>query len=237
MKFDVIKKDVVTSTNTLLKEMAHSGAKSGTVIIANKQTAGKGRMGRCFYSPENTGIYLSVLLREPSLSEPTLLTTAAAVAVMKAISRTTKKEPQVKWVNDILLDNKKVCGILTEGEFCESRLMFAIVGIGINVSTQNFPDDIKSRAGSIAADTSLKDELTQNLLFYLSQEFENADNREFLDYYRKRCVTVGKSIKIISPGKEPKEAFAEGIDDCAALIVRYADGTTENISSGEASIR
>ena len=90
MKFDVIKKDVVTSTNTLLKEMTHSGAKSGTVIIANKQTAGKGRMGRCFYSPENTGIYLSVLLREPSLSEPTLLTTAAAVAVMKAISRTTK---------------------------------------------------------------------------------------------------------------------------------------------------
>ena len=168
MKFDVIKKDVVTSTNTLLKEMAHSGVKSGTVIIANKQTAGKGRMGRCFYSPENTGIYLSVLLREPSLSEPTLLTTAAAVAVMKAISRTTKKEPQVKWVNDILLDNKKVCGILTEGEFCESRLMFAIVGIGINVSTQNFPDDIKSRAGSIAADTSLKDELTQNLLLFIA---------------------------------------------------------------------
>lgn len=237
MKFNVIKKDSVTSTNTLLKELAHSGAKDGTVIIANKQTAGKGRMGRSFYSPENTGIYLSVLLREPSLSEPTLLTTAAAVAVMKAIFDTTKKEPQVKWVNDILLNEKKVCGILTEGEFCKDKLIFAIVGIGINVSTQSFPDDIKQKAGSISVDSSLKDRLTQSLLFHLSQEFENADSREFLDYYRQRCITVGKNIKIISPGKEPKEAFAEGIDSSAALIVRYADGTAENLSSGEASIR
>lgn len=237
MKFDVIKKDSVTSTNALLKELAHYGAKDGTVIIANKQTAGKGRMGRSFYSPENTGIYLSVLLREPSLSEPTLLTTAAAVAVMKAIFDTTKKEPQVKWVNDILLNEKKVCGILTEGEFCKDKLIFAIVGIGINVSTQIFPDDIKQKAGSISVDSSLKDRLTQSLLSHLSQEFENADNREFLDYYRQRCVTVGKNIKIISPGKEPKEAFAEGIDSSAALIVRYADGTAENLSSGEASIR
>lgn len=237
MKFDVIKKDSVTSTNALLKELAHSGAKDGTVIIANKQTAGKGRMGRSFYSPENTGIYLSVLLREPSLSEPTLLTTAAAVAVMKAIFDTTKKEPQVKWVNDILLNEKKVCGILTEGEFCKDKLIFAIVGIGINVSTQSFPNDIKQKAGSISVDSSLKDRLTQSLLFHLSQEFENADSREFLDYYRQRCITVGKNIKIISPGKEPKEAFAEGIDSSAALIVRYADGTAENLSSGEASIR
>lgn len=237
MKFDVIKKDVVNSTNTLLKEMAHAGAKDGTVVIANRQTAGKGRMGRSFYSPENTGVYMSVLVKRESLFDPTLMTTAAAVAVMKAIEDTFGKKTQVKWVNDILLDGKKVCGILTEGEFRGSKLVYAVIGIGINVATKDFPDEIKERAGSIAADVSLKEKFIQNLLLHLSRELENAESKDYLDFYRERCITVGKKVKIISPGKEPIQAFAEGVDDNAALIVRLDNGTVRHILSGEVSVR
>ena len=234
MDFKIVKKDVVVSTNTLLKELAKNGADHGTVLIADSQTGGKGRLGRSFYSPEKTGIYMSVLLRRDFGNNPTLVTTLASVCVMKAIEKLTGKKTQVKWVNDVLLDGKKVCGILTEGSFCGKELEYMIVGIGVNVNTCNFPDDIKDIAGSVGAE---KDRLVDEILYAFGEEFEKFHTLEYLDFYRNRCVSVGKNIKIISPEKEPVAAFSQGIDDNAGLIVKYPDGTIDVITSGEVSIR
>ncbi|MBQ8784283.1 MAG: biotin--[Clostridia bacterium] len=233
MNFNVIKKGTVTSTNTLLKQQAKD-LPHGTVIVADCQTGGRGRLGRSFYSPNETGIYMSILLKKDFGTNPTLVTTMTAVAVMKAVEKAANKKAQVKWVNDILIEGKKVCGILTEGAFCGGELEYMIVGIGINTSTVDFPQEIKDIAGSVSCD---KDKLFSALLDCFSDEFNNLQSGEFLDFYRQRCVTLNKNIKIISPEKEPVEAFSQGIDDNAALIVKYSDGTTGAVSSGEVSIR
>ena len=148
---DIIEKDSVTSTNTELIEMAKNGAKEGTVLIASEQTAGKGRTGKSFYSPEGSGVYLSILLRPDFKPEDALfLTTIAAVATAKAIESVSDKEAKIKWVNDVYLDNKKVCGILTESALSSDmeKLDYAVVGIGINLCPPEggFPDDIKNIA-------------------------------------------------------------------------------------------
>ena len=140
----------VTSTNTILKEMAEQGAKEGTVIIAEEQTAGRGRTGKQFYSPKGTGIYISILLRPDIPAEESLfLTTSAAVATARAIEDVSDKRALIKWVNDIYLEDKKACGILTEGAFNveTGKLDYAIVGIGINVCIPDggFPDNINKQ--------------------------------------------------------------------------------------------
>ncbi len=234
MEFKIIRENQVTSTNTYLKEMAKNGAEHATVLIANSQTQGKGRLGRSFYSPENTGIYLSILLRYGFGDNPTLITTMTAVAVMKAIKKTTGKNPEVKWVNDILLDEKKVCGILSEGSFNSGELEYMIVGVGINVETSFFPADIKNIAGSVGGE---KEEIINAFLSEFSNEYYAFQNREYLNYYRERCVTLNKNIKILSPDKKPVSAFCQGIDDNAGLIVKYSDGTVGVITSGEVSVR
>ncbi len=233
MKFNIIKKGTVTSTNTLLKQQAKA-LPHGTVLAADSQTEGRGRLGRSFYSPDETGIYMSILLKKDFGSNPTLVTTMTAVAVMKAVEKITGKAAQVKWVNDILLNGKKVCGILTEGAFFCGELEYMIVGIGINASTLDFPDEIKEIAGRVDCG---KEELMSAVLDCFGAEFKNLRTVSFLDFYRQRCTTLNKNIKILSPGKEPVEAFAQGIDDDASLIVKFPDGTVDKILSGEVSVR
>ena len=143
----------VTSTNTLLKAQAEQGAPEGTVLIAESQTAGKGRLGRHFTSPPGTGIYFSLLLRPHCTAEKSLfITTTAAVAVCEAIEQVTGLNPQIKWVNDIYLNEKKVCGILTEAsvDFENGGLNWAVLGIGINIAVpkEGFPEEIRSIAGA-----------------------------------------------------------------------------------------
>lgn len=144
----------VTSTNTLLKVQAEQGAPEGTVLIAESQTAGKGRLGRHFTSPPGTGIYFSLLLRPRCTAEKSLfITTTAAVAVCEAIEQVTGLNPQIKWVNDVYLNEKKVCGILTEAsvDFENGGLNWAVLGIGINIAVpeEGFPEEIRSIAGAI----------------------------------------------------------------------------------------
>lgn len=233
MEFNVLKKGTVTSTNALLKAEAKS-LPHGTVIAADCQTEGRGRLGRSFYSPDKTGLYMSILLKKDFGKDPTLITTLTAVAVMKAIEKVTGRKAQVKWVNDIILNGKKVCGILTEGAFSGNEIAYMIVGIGVNTGIEDFPDEIKEIAGSVNCD---KEQLLSAVLDSFAEEFDNISQGRFLDFYRERCITIGKDIKIISPGKEPREAFAQGIDDNNALIVRYPDGKTDKVSSGEVSVR
>lgn len=233
MEFNVIKKGTVTSTNTLLKQQAKL-LPHGTALVADSQTQGRGRLGRSFYSPDETGLYMSILLKKDFDANPTLVTTMTAVAVIKAIEKVTGKPAQVKWVNDILLNGKKVCGILTEGAFSGNELEYIIVGIGINVSTSEFPEEIKEIAGRVDCD---KEELMTAVLDCFKAEFESLRSKKFLDFYRQRCVTLNKKIKILSPSKEPVEAFAQGIDDNAALVVKFPDSTVGTVSSGEVSVR
>jgi len=234
----------VTSTNTLLKEAAQSGAKEGTVIVAENQTMGRGRLGRSFHSPADTGIYFSILLR-PKIdpNDSLFLTTSAAVATAKAIEDVKDCTALIKWVNDIYIDNKKVCGILTEGAFKaeSSELDYAIVGIGINLKTPDgdFPDDIKNKAGAVFSKdediTDVKSKLIAYVLNYFFYYYENLSSKAFFKEYKERSFLLGQEISILD-SKGPIPATAIDLDENCHLIVKLSDGTIKELSSGEVSV-
>lgn len=233
----------VTSTNTLAKEMAADGAPEGTVLIATEQTAGRGRMGRSFYSPNSTGLYLSLILRPKiDLNDSLLITTSAAVAVAKAIETLTEHDVQIKWVNDLFMNGKKVCGILTEASLNieNGGLEYAVVGIGINVNTKKFPNELKPIAGSIFSkkpkDQPITSILAAEVLNNLSASMDNMTNRSYLFEYKKRSFLIGQDIYVLK-GKDILPSKAVDIDDRARLVVEYPDSTRESLSSGEVSVR
>lgn len=233
----------VSSTNTIAKEMAAKGAISGTVIIAREQTEGRGRMGRSFYSPAASGIYFSVILRPNlNLEDSLLITTSAAVAVAQAIETITKKAATIKWVNDIFVDNKKVCGILTEASlnFESGGLEYAVVGIGININTNNFPDELRNTAGSLFIDkpvnTPVSSMLVAEVLNNLADGMASMTDKHYLDEYRKRSFLLGKSILVLK-GQQALPAKALEIDEKARLVVEYEDQSREALISGEVSVR
>lgn len=233
----------LTSTNTLAKEMAAEGAAEGTVLIATEQTEGRGRMGRNFYSPDSTGLYLSLILRPKlDLKESLLITTSAAVAVAKAIEKVTAKSVQIKWVNDIFMNDRKVCGILTEASLNVENggLEYAVVGIGINVTTKEFPADLSNIAGSIFSDKPKDRPITSilaaEILNNLSDSMDNLTDHTYLEEYKKRSFLIGKDIYVLK-GKDTLPALAIDIDERARLVVEYSDNTREALSTGEVSVR
>lgn len=233
MEYKIIKKDKVTSTNDILKNNAEK-YEDKTVLVAREQTAGKGRMGRSFYSPP-TGLYFSVLLKDIK-SNPTSLTIIAAVAVMKGIYETFGISAQVKWVNDIILGSKKICGILAEGVFSGSRISHAVVGIGINISTKEFPDEIKDIAGSLEKDSNNSDILLHNILKNFDEEINNSDSKSYLDFYKKNCLTLNKKVRLLVNDNSYEEGFAFDIDDNANLLVKKESGETIKVFFGEAKV-
>ncbi|HIQ99759.1 MAG TPA: biotin--[acetyl-CoA-carboxylase] ligase [Candidatus Scybalocola faecavium] len=234
----------VTSTNTVLKEQAAAGAPEGTAILAGAQTQGRGRIGRSFYSPSDTGIYLSILLRPNDCSplQATKLTTMAAVAACEAIEAAARRSAQIKWVNDIFIDGKKVCGILTEASFgLESgHLDYAVLGIGFNAYTPEggFPENIESIAGSIflRRENDGKNRLAAEFLNHFMDLYSCRDDHAYVEKYRQRSLVLGKRIRILSPSGTIF-ATALDVDDQCRLVVRYDDGSTQALSSGEISIR
>ena len=231
------------STNTALRAMAEAGAPEGTVYIAQSQTGGRGRMGRSFFSPAGTGLYLSLLLR-PTAWEPTRaaqLTAAAAAAMCEAIRQVTGKEPGIKWVNDLLLDGKKICGILTEASFSmESGVLeYAVLGLGVNVYLPEggFPGQLREIAGAVL-DTpgeDVRNRIAGEFLNRFLDGYEHPEDRHFLDVYRRRSIAVGREVTVLSGGWE-RRAFAFGLDDDCRLLVRYPDGTEQALSYGEIRI-
>lgn len=235
----------VSSTNTVLKEKAINGAPHGTVIIAEEQTAGKGRMGRSFHSPSASGIYFSILLRPDIPAEETLfLTTSAAVSVSKAIEDISDKKAEIKWVNDIYIEDKKVCGILTESAFnIESgKLDYAIVGIGINICppANGFPPGVADIATSVFDEfgdfTHKRNILVSHILNYFMDNYNSFSEKKYIDEYIKRSMIIGKEITVIN-GASVREATALSIDRECRLKVRYTDGTEEWLNSGEVSTK
>ncbi len=231
----------VGSTNDELKKLAVNGEDEGYLLVSRGQTKGKGRLGRSFFSPEGTGIYMSLLLRPVcSAEETTLITTAAAVAVCKALEKL-GAEPSVKWVNDIFVNDKKVCGILTEAGFCGGKhLAYAVLGVGVNIYApeNDFPDDLKHIAGAVLSEKS------DNACNVFIAEFLNCffgfyntlSERNHVAEYREKCFVLGKQINVISQG-ENLPAKAIDIDGNCNLIVEYATGETATIGTGEISVR
>ena len=227
-------RDVVTSTNGILKEQAKCGKKEYSVLIASSQTEGRGRMGRSFFSPDDSGLYMSVLLRPEDDINSLTITTDAAVACAKAIETISGKSTGIKWVNDIYIDGRKVCGILAEACVGESR--FVILGVGVNVfePKDGFPDDIKNRAGYLCSEKLpfIREKLAAEIL----KELYGIDKKTVLEEYRRRSVIDGKEIDIIK-NAVAERAVALSINDDYSLKVKKEDGSIVNIFSGDVSIK
>lgn len=235
--------DSVSSTNIVLRDLAENGAPEGTVVVASTQTGGRGRKGRSFFSPAGTGVYVSLLLK-PDLDalDATLITTTAAVAVCEAVETVSGRTAEIKWVNDVFVDGKKICGILTEASFgMESgRLDYAILGTGINVYTPEggFPAEIANVAGSVLS-APLPDAKNRLIAEYLNRFLplyrklgDTATNAE----YRRRSFVLGRMVNVLAADRSTP-ARAIDVDDHCRLIVEFADGHRESLSSGEISVK
>ena len=241
-KFDITVFDCIPSTNTYLKEKAKEGAPAGTVIISRSQSEGKGRLGRSFFSPDSTGIYLSLLLRPDAPPDTALsITACAAVCAAEAIEEVCKVNAEIKWVNDIYCDNKKVCGILTEGYIdpVTSNLSFAVLGIGINVypPKNGFPTEILDIAGSVlpySEDDEIPNRLTAAFLDNFIEKYKHIEDKSFLAEYKKRSYLLGKEVRVLN---SDTSGTAIDIDDNFHLILKLSDGKILSLSSGEVSVR
>ena len=232
------------STNALLRERAAAGAAEGSVILANQQTQGRGRLGREFYSPPDTGIYQSLLLRPRGMepSKAVKLTTMAAVAACDAIEKVSGKEASIKWVNDIYLNEKKVCGILTEASYSleSGSLDYVILGIGFNVypPAGGFPSELAGIADSILKiqTDQGKNRLAASFLRRFLEIYRGTAEEDYATVYRAKSMVIGRPIRVISPAGT-RNAYALDVDRDCRLIVRWEDGTVEHLSSAEISIR
>lgn len=231
------------STNKTAKEMAVAGAEHGTVIISDCQTMGRGRYSRSFFSSSG-GLYMSIVLRPEVLrfENPTAVTAFAAVSVCEAIERISKKVPKIKWVNDIFIDGKKVCGILTEAvtDFESGSLDWIVLGIGINVCipAEDFPDDLQSSAASIYPDKKMpgvRNRLTAEIINRILGFETLPKETEIFEKYKKRLLIPEKKITVIQNQMKYK-ATVTGIDSIGRLIVKNENGKIISLSSGEIHI-
>lgn len=237
----------IDSTNNKLKTMASDGYMEDMVLIAEEQTAGRGRRGRSFYSPEGTGVYLSFLLHpEIEVGDAPLLTTMAVTAEACAIEKVTNKKVDIKWVNDVLIDGKKVSGILTEAQVSmeNGSLDYVVCGIGINLyePENGFPDEIKDIAGAIVKGEhpeNLKNEILSEFIINFMNFYKTFPNADYLDEYSKRCIVIGKDVDLLNADHEPTgvRAHVLSVNDRCHLHVRYEDGKEDYLYAGEISVR
>lgn len=215
----------VDSTNDEAKRFCLKDPESRAVCIADRQTAGRGRFGRSFYSPPETGLYLSAVTHpNKSIERSSVYTAAAAVAAAKAISRETGEEPQIKWINDLYLGGKKICGILTEAitDFETGEVRSMITGIGINITTEDFPEELREKAASLGRRVR-RTRLAAAVIEELYTLCEK-DPSEFMDEYRRRCFLIGKEITFYDGSREIVGRVS-AIGDGCELYLDTAEGT------------
>ncbi|MBQ3524211.1 MAG: biotin--[Clostridia bacterium] len=234
--------DELDSTNNYLKKIGSQGEKENQLVIALSQTGGRGRMGRTFYSPNGTGIYFSLLLHPEFSAEKSLfLTVMAAVSVAETVMKYNINDVKIKWVNDIYIDGKKVCGILTEGAVnCNKMLDYAVVGIGINVIApeNGFPEYIKDIATAIFPGNS-EENIKEKIVADVVNRFfcmYNGDDNDYIRRYKECSYLTGKEINIIQ-GETTRPATVIDITDDCHLLVKNEKGEIEEISSGDVSVR
>ena len=238
--------DVIDSTNTECKRRAMAGAPDGLVAVAEEQTGGKGRKGRSFLSPKGKGLYLSALLRpELSPAEVTDITAWVAVAVCDGIQASCGVRPRIKWTNDLVLNGKKLCGILTEialeGE--SHALDYLVPGIGINVSQtpEDFGPELAATATSLSYELGRpvrRADLAVQVIKALDRMYAGfpRNRQEYLDKYRADCLTPGNQVQLITPNSR-REAFAVEIDDQFRLVVELLEVNRKAQSDGQVSVR
>lgn len=243
------------STNDTAKAMAKEGCLHGTVVLANMQTAGRGRFNRAFYSPENTGLYMSIVLDADKLGlkEYSILTPLVAVVTARVIHSITKKKCGIKWVNDLYLGDKKVCGILTEGVLDGNVLNKFVVGIGVNINTASFPEELENIAGALIVNEKditeegltktyekVRNQLAGAIINELTKETVFKDYQRLMNEYRSNQILIGKEVNVFG-AKETYEAKVVDVDDNGHLVVeRIAgenNGHIEILNSGEVSVR
>ena len=258
--------DVTDSTNLRARHLTEAGGASpsaaaggaspsgaagelhGTIIAAEQQTAGRGRLGRGFFSPRE-GVYISVIIKPDfDMSKSTLVTVAAAAAVAEAVDFACgqKEETKIKWVNDVYLEEKKICGILTEGmtDFESGQIENLIVGIGVNTSLDGFPEELLATAGAVKGNWSRAEliaEIASRFLDYVGE----IDERKFMETYRAKSMLIGKEILVYKGvyNRNPKEelrgvpARVTGIGDEGGLEIIHTDGSREVLTTGEVTVR
>lgn len=240
--------DSVDSTNTYLKKQALAGLADGTVVTAERQTGGRGRMDRVFQTPGGKLVAMSVLLRPPvPLERLTSITAQTAVALCGAVEEVCGVRPKIKWTNDLVLGKRKLCGILTEmaleGE--SGKLQYLVIGAGVNVhqTAEDFGPELADMAVSLdmaLGRTVSRPALAAAEIRALDRLYDDLcrdDTRRYVDAYRADCVTLGKPVQLLSADGTRETALALDIDDAFGLVVRLEDGTVRTVRTGEVSVR
>lgn len=231
----------VDSTNTVVRARAAAGAAEGCTVLAVRQTQGRGRRGRSFFSPADTGVYLSILLR-PGQAQAGRLTTMAAAAACQAIETVSGEVAQIKWVNDIFLRGRKVGGILTEAAFAleDGAVDYAVLGVGMNVypPQDGFPAALSDIAGSVfrAPQDDGKNRMAAAFLNRFMSYYTAQQPESYVDEYRRRSLAIGRTVEVQQPGGA-RRATVLDVDDACRLVVRYEDGTAGRLSAGEITMR
>jgi BirA family biotin operon repressor/biotin-[acetyl-CoA-carboxylase] ligase len=232
---------LVDSTNAEARRYAQDGGIAPALFVADEQSAGRGRLGRSFFSPASTGIYMTLLLDAASLFEDSAvyLTSAVSVAVAEAIEQVTGKHCLIKWVNDVYLDGRKVCGILAES-FVAGGERYICIGVGVNLSTQDFPRELESIAGSLTNEHSqgVRREMTLTLATNIYDGIKrlNSGDISYIEQYRERSCVLGQRVSFVRDGMAG-EGFARSIDERGALEVVLDDGGVHVLNSGEITLR
>ena len=229
------------STNIRAKALAAAGAPHGFLVAADSQSAGRGRLGRSFFSPEHTGLYMTVILRPKCAPEKaSLITSLAAVAAARAAEKLSGADVKIKWVNDLYIGSKKICGILSEAGFGmeAGQLDYVAVGIGVNVRKMVFPSELKDIAGSIGNETGIEPDrsrLAAEILNELEALWDQLETGEFLEESRRRSNVIGRDVMVIQNGTQ-YPARALDIDGQGRLVVRTGEGIA-TLGFGEVSLR
>lgn len=236
--------DETDSTNTQAKAYAENGSPHGTLFVAEAQSDGKGRRGRSWDAPAGCNIYMSILLR-PDIKTSTapMLTLVMAVSVAEAIREVCEAEALIKWPNDIVLHQKKLCGILTEMSAEVSHINYVVIGVGVNVNQEHFSEEIEKKATSIKRETGIfteREKLIQTITekFWRNYEtfLETEDLSGIVETYNKLLVNTDHEVRVLEPGNE-YTAYSAGVNEKGELLVMTKSGEVKKIFAGEVSVR
>lgn len=240
---DIFFYNTVSSTNTIAAELAEKYAE-GVIVLAESQEKGRGRLGRSWISPAGVNVYMSIITKpEIDPKDATLITIMTAVGCAIGLRRATGLDVKIKWPNDLMVSDRKLGGILTEMKTAPGRIIFAIIGIGINVNADidSFPDDVRETATSIKIETGASYPRTEIIVEILNEIdrwyriLKEMGRKTILSEWQRLTSTLGREVKV-TVGKETFSGFAESIDDEGMLILRLPSGVLKRISAGDLTI-
>ena len=244
MAGEIVYLEETGSTNIEATRLASEGLGHGTLVLTDSQIGGRGRRGRSWHTPKGTSIAMSMIMKPQMEAEyASMLTLVQAMAVAKAMEEVSGLQAQIKWPNDILVHEKKVCGILTEMNLDGSKIASIIIGTGINVNQEEFPEEIADIATSLKKEMGSfvsREELIGQICYYFEKYYEafmqTKDLSDIMEEYNERLISRGRSVRVLEP-KGEFAAEALGINPKGELLVKKEDGQMENIYAGEVSVR